>query len=249
MSGWSGALGIAAIAAAVGFLAASIVATLGAAAARPSLRRIARGIGIVAALPLLLLASRPSAQPLVAFAVVAALPQPQPLALALAAGAALMAGLTPSIGLGSPALALAGVAAAMAAHALGRSLSAYLARGRDMAWPASAAGALAGGLVIGLDGGRALRWGYGVVAAGRSGRRRPTRVSSSASRCSPAWPAPCCWAPTRSPSRDHRRSPPPPASPLARMLGRRALMLAAGLSLIAAGLVFRAAGGHRVVLS
>ena len=54
----------------------------------------------------------------------------------------------------------------MAAHALGRSLSAYLAKGHDMAWPASAAGVLAGGLVIGLDGGRALRWGYRVVVAG-----------------------------------------------------------------------------------
>jgi len=243
VSGWSGALGIAAIAAAVGFLAASIVATVGAAAARPSLRRIARGIGIVAALPLLLLASRPSAQPLVAFAVVAALPQPQPLALALAAGAALMAGLTPSIGLASPALALAGVAAAMAAHALGRSLSAYLARGRDMAWPASAAGALAGGLVIGLDGGRALRWGYGVVAAGPVRTEAPDAglvlgLALLASLAGALLLGADALAVPGSPA-----SPPPPASPLARMLGRRALMLAAGLSLIAAGLVFRAAGG------
>ena len=88
MSGGNGVLGIAAIASAVGFLAASIVATVAAVAGRSSLRRIARGIGIVSTLPLLLLAARPSAQPLVACAVVAALPAPQPLALALAAAAA-----------------------------------------------------------------------------------------------------------------------------------------------------------------
>jgi len=243
VSGWTGALGIAAIASAVGFLAAAIVATMAAAAARPSWRRIARGIGIVSVLPLLLLASRPSAQPLVAFAVVAALPAPQPLALALAAGAAMMAGLTPSSALGSPALVLAGTAAAMAAHALGRSLSAYLAKGHDMAWPASAAGMLAGGLVIGLDGGRALRWGYRVVVSG------PVRIEAPdaglvlglallASLAGALLLGADTLAVPGSPV-----SPSPPASPLARMLGRRALMLAAGLSLIAAGLVFRVAGG------
>jgi hypothetical protein len=93
VSGLAGGLGIAAIASAVAFLAASIIATIAAAAGRPSLRRIARGIGIAAALPLLLLTTRPAAQPLIAFAVVAALPAPQPLALDLDAGAATMAGL------------------------------------------------------------------------------------------------------------------------------------------------------------
>ena len=242
MSGGSGALGIAAIASAVGFLAASIVATIGAAAARPSLRRIARGVGIVAALPLLLLAARPAAQPLVAFAVVAALPAPQPLALALAAGAAMMAGLTPASGLASTALVLAGAAAAIAAHALGRSLSAYLAAGRDVAWPASAAGALAGGLVIGLDGGRALRWGYGVVS-GPARSEAPDAglvlgLALLASLAGALLLGADALAVPGSPAH-----PSPAASPLARMLGRRALMLAGGLSLIAAGLVFRAAGG------
>lgn len=236
----SGALGIAAIASAVGFLAASIVATIGAAAARPNLRRIARGVGTVAALPLLLLGAQPAAQPLVAFAVVAALPAPQPLALALAAGAAIMAGLTPASGLGSTALVLAGAAAAIAAHALGRSLSAYLAAGRDVAWPASAAGALAGGLVIGLDGGRALRWGYGVVSGpARSEAPDAGLVLGLALLASLAGALLLGADALAVPASD---GPAPSASPLARMLGRRALMLAAGLALIAAGLVFRAAG-------
>jgi hypothetical protein len=241
VTGWIGALAIAAIASAVGFLAASIAATVGAAASRPRLRTVARGIGMVAALALLPLAGRPSAQPLVAFAVVAALPAPQPLALALAAGAAMMAALAPTGGLGSTAPVLAGVAAAMAAHALGRSLSAYLAKGRDVAWLSSAAGASAGGLVIAIDSGGALRWGYGVVSG-------PTRVDAPdaglvlglallASLAGALLLAADALAVPASASAAR-----PGASPLARMLGRRALMLAAGLALIAAGLVFRASG-------
>jgi hypothetical protein len=136
---------------------------------------------------------------------------------------------------------LAAVAAAMAVHALGRSLSAYLARGSDVAWPASAAGAAAGGLVLALDGGRALRWSYGALAG-------PARVEAPDAGLvlglallaslagalmlgADALAVPGSSAP-----------PAPPASPLARMLGRRALLLAAGLVLIAAGLVFRASG-------
>jgi hypothetical protein len=241
VSGWNGALGIAAIASAVGFLAAAIVATIAAAAARPSLQRIARGVGTVAALPLLLLAARPAAQPLVAFAVVAALPAPQPLALALAAGGGhdggAHGGERPRVHGARP----GGGAAAIAAHALGRSLSAYLAAGRDVAWPASAAGAVAGGLVIGLDGGRALRWGYGVVSGpARSEAPDAGLVLGLALLASLAGALLLGADALAVPASD---GPAPSASPLARMLGRRALMLAAGLSLIAAGLVFRAAGG------
>jgi hypothetical protein len=240
VSGWSGALAIAAIASAVGLLAASIVATVGAAAARPRLRTVARGIGMVAALALLPLAGRPSAQPLVAFAVVAALPAPQPLALALAAGAAMMAALAPTGGQGSTAPALCGVAAAMAAHALGRSLSAYLAKGRDVAWLSSAAGASAGGLVIAIDGGRALRWGYRVVSG-------PARVDAPDAGLVLGLALLVSLAGALLLAADALAVPAsasaaPAASPLARMLGRRALMLAAGLALIAAGLVFRASG-------
>jgi hypothetical protein len=111
-----------------------------------------------------------------------------------------------------------------------------------MAWPASAAGALAGGLVIGLDGGRALRWGYGVVVAGPVRTEAPDAglvlgLALLASLAGALLLGADTLAVAGSPA-----SPAPPASPLARMLGRRALMLAAGLSLIAAGLVFRAAG-------
>jgi hypothetical protein len=238
--------GIAAIAAAIGLLAAAIVATVGRAAARSSLRPIARGIGIVSVLPLVLLASRPSAQPLVAFAVVAALPSPQPLALALAAGAAVMAGLVPPSGLASIALVLGGVAAAMAAHALGRLLSAYLAKDRDVAWPASAAGAAATGAFVALDGGRALRWGYGVVSG-------PARIEAPDAGLVLGLALLASLAGTLLLGADalavpaSAGGPETTASPLARMLGRRALLLAAGLSLIGAGLVFRVSGGGDLI--
>ena len=238
--------GIAAIAAAIGLLAAAIVATVGRAAARSSLRPIARGIGIVSVLPLVLLASRPSAQPLVGFAVVAALPSPQPLALALAAGAAVMAGLVPPSGLASIALVLGGVAAAMAAHALGRLLSAYLAKDRDVAWPASAAGAAATGAFVALDGGRALRWGYGVVSG-------PARIEAPDAGLVLGLALLASLAGTLLLGADalavpaSAGGPETTASPLARMLGRRALLLAAGLSLIGAGLVFRVSAGGDLI--
>jgi hypothetical protein len=243
VSGWSAAFGIAAIASAVAFLAASIIASVGAAGGRANLRRIARVIGLVAAAPLLILSSRPAAQPFVAFAVVAALPAPQPLALALAAGAAIVAGLAPSTGLGSVALAFAGAAAAIAAHALGRSLSAYLGTGRDVAWPASAAGATACALVIAVGGGGALRWTHTITSGpGRIDMPDAGLVlgltllaSLGGALLLGADALAVAGVPTTT-------TPFPAASPLARMLGRRALLLAAGLSVIAAGLVFRASG-------
>jgi hypothetical protein len=241
VSTWSTALGIAAIASAVGFIAASIIASVGAASGRTSLRRIARGVGLAAAVPLLALAWHPPAQPFVAFAVVAALPSPQPLALALAAGAAVVAGLVPSSGVASAALGLAGAAAAMAAHALGRSLSAYLGKGSDVAVPASAAGATACALVIVLDGGRALRWSHGF-ASGPARVEMPDAglvlgLALLASLAGALLLGADALAVAGLPA-----TPSPAASPRARMLGRRALMLAAGLSVIAAGLIFRASG-------
>jgi hypothetical protein len=129
----------------------------------------------------------------------------------------------------------------MGAHALGRSLSAYLARGRDAAWPSSVVGATACGLVIALDGGRALRCGYGVVS-GSARLEVPdaglvlglTLLASLGGALLLGADALAVAATPAGPSAA--------ASPLARVLGRRALLLAAGLSLIAAGLVFRAPG-------
>ena len=241
------ALGITAIACAIGLLAASIVATVGLAAARPSLRRIARGVGILSAVPLLLLASRPSAQPFVAFAVVAALPSPQPLALALAAGAAVMAGLATSSGAGSAALALAGVAAAMAAHALGRLLSAYLAKGHDVAWPASAAGLAATGAFVAVDGGRAVRWSYGVVSGPARIEAPDAGLVLGLALLASLAGALLLGADAFAIPASAGGGPATSASPLARMLGRRALLLAAGLTLIAAGLVFRVSAGGDVI--
>ncbi len=241
MSGGSAALHMVTVASAGGFLTASIVAAVGLAAGHPRLRRIAHGIALVAAALLLVLAARPPAQPFVAFAVVAALPAPQPLALALAGGAAVVAGLVPVTGLVSGALMLAGVAAAMGAHALGRSLSAYLARGRDAAWPSSAAGATACGLVIALDDGRALRWGYGVVSASARLDVPEAGLVLGLTLLASLGGALLLGADALAVA-DAPASPSAAASPLARGLGRRALLLAAGLSLIAAGLVFRAPG-------
>ena len=241
MSGGSAALRIAVVASAGGFITASIVAAVGLAAGRAHLRRIARGIALVAAALLLVLAARPPAQPFVAFALVAALPAPQPLALALAGGAAMLAGLVPVTGLASSSLMLAGAAAAMGAHALGRSLSAYLAQGRDAAWPSSAAGATACALVIALDGGRVLRWGYTVVS-GSARLDMPDAglvlgLTLLASLGGALLLGADAFAVAAAPA-----GPAAAASPLARCLGRRALLLAAGLSLIAAGLVLRAPG-------
>jgi hypothetical protein len=241
VSGLGAALRIAAIASAGGFIAASIVAAVGLAAGRPSLRRIARAIALVAAAVLLILAARPAAQPFVAFAVVAALPAPQPLALALAGGAAVVAGLVPVTGLASISLALAGAAAAMGAHALGRSLSAYLAQGRDAAWPSSAAGATACGLVIALDGGWALRWGYGIVSGSDRLDVPDAGLVLGLTLLASLGGALLLGADALAVA-DAPAGSSAAASPLARSLGRRALLLAAGLSLIAAGLVFRAPG-------
>lgn len=231
MSALARSLSLAAIVSAMGLLAAAIVASVAAAKGRARLRIVARGIGFAAAGLLLLLAGRSAAQPFIAFAVVAALAGPQPVALALAAGAAVLAGLVPATGGGSVALVLAGAAAAVAAHVLGRSASAHVSAGRDAAWPSSAAGAAAFGAVLALDGGRALRLDYGVMA-GASRTSLPdvglvlalTLVASLAGAVLLAGDA---LAVTEA----------PPASPLARLLGRRALLLAAGLSLIAAGLL------------
>jgi hypothetical protein len=239
VSGLSAALRIASIASAGGFIAASILAAVGLAAGRPSLRRIARAIALVAAAVLLILAARPAAQPFVAFAVVAALPAPQPLALALAGGAAVVAGLVPVEGLASISLALAGAAAAMGAHALDRSLSAYFAQGRDSAWPSSAAGATACGLVIALDGGRALRWSYGVVSGSARLDVPDAGLVLGLTLLASLGGALLLGADALAVA-DAPAGPSAAASALARSLGRRALLLAAGLSLIAAGLVFRA---------
>jgi len=227
---------IAAVASALGFLAASLVAAVGAAEGRARLLGLARGLAIGATVPLLGLLSRPAAAPFVAFAAVAAFPGPQPVALALAAGAALLAGLLPLGGTLSIALALTGAAAALAAHAVGRSLSAHLAGGRDPALPASLSGAAACGLVIALDGGHAWRWDYGVlsgtvrVAAPDAGLLLGFTLLSSLAG------ALLLGADAAAVSEE------PIASPLARMLGRRALLLGSGLALIAAGLVLRAGG-------
>jgi hypothetical protein len=244
VTGLVGALGIAAIASAVGFLAASLMAAVSAASGRASLRRIAHGFALVSAAPLLALAMRAPARPYVAFAVVAALPQPQPVTLALAAGAAALAAtLTPGRA-GSVALVVAGVAAAMAAQALGRSVSAHLASGRDAAWPSSAAGATACGLALALDGGRVLRWSYGV-ASGPARIEMPDAglvlglalLASLAGALLLAADALAVAGVPAAPPEGPRV-----ASPLGRMLGRRALLLGAGLCLIVAGLVLRTWG-------
>ena len=237
------AMAAVASAAAGGFLAASILAAMGASADRPRLRRLARGIGLAAAALLLTLMGRAPARPFVAFAVVAALPSPQPVALALAAGAAVLAGLGPVSGLSSWALFIGAAAAALAAHAVGRSVSAHLAAGGDAAWPASAAGTTAGGLVVALDAGRALRWDYGFL----SGNARVDLPDAGlllglallASLAAALLLGADALAAVEAPS----------ASPLARMLGRRSLLLASGLALLAAGLVVHGARGDEGALA
>jgi hypothetical protein len=241
VSGGGAALRLAVVASAAGFLTASIMAAVGLAGGRPRLRQIAHGIALLAAALVLVLAARPPAQPFIAFAVVAALPAPQPLALALAGGAAVMAGLVPVTGLVSGSLMLAGAAAAMGAHALGRSLSAYLARGRDAAWPSSAAGATACGLVLTLDDGRALRWGYGIVSGSARLDVPEAGLVLGLTLLASLGGALLLGADALAVA-DAPAGLPASASPLARGLGRRALLLAAGLSLIAAGLVLRARG-------
>lgn len=227
---------IAAIACSIGFLAACVLAAAGAAAADPKRLGLARGIAIAAAAPLLVLVSRPAAVPFVAFAVVAAFPGPQPIALALAAGAAVLAGLVPVGGIPSLALALAGAAAALAAHAVGRSVSAFLASGRDPALPSSVSGAAACGLVVALGGGRALHWDYAAVSGTARLGAPDVGLVLALTLLSSLAGALLLGADSMA------VAGPAPASPLARMLGRRALLLGSGLSVIAFGLVFRAGG-------
>jgi hypothetical protein len=135
----------------------------------------------------------------------------------------------------------------MAAHALGRLLSAYLAKGHDVAWPASAAGLAATGAFVAVDGGHALRWSYGVASG-------PARIEAPdaglvlglallASLAGALLLGADAFAIPASPA----GGPATSASPLARMLGRRALLLASGLTLIAAGLVFRVSAGGDVI--
>jgi len=227
---------IAAIASAIGFLAAATVAACSAAAGRAPLVRLARGIAIGAAVPLLFLVSRGPALPFVVLAAVAAFPQPEPLALALAAGAAILAGLAPAAGVASVGLAVAGGAAALAAHAVGRSVSSHLASGRDPAWPSSLGGAAACSLVVAIDGGHALRWGYGVASADARVDAPDAGLLLGLTLLASLAGALLLGADAAAVTEG------PPASALARQLGRRALLLASGLAVISAGLLFRAAG-------
>ncbi|PYQ56095.1 MAG: hypothetical protein DMF78_00060, partial [Acidobacteria bacterium] len=228
---------------AVVFLAAAFVSASAAAGGRPELQRVARGLGLAAAACLLPVVVRAPARPFVTFGVVAAIVAAPPLPLALAAGAAVLAALAPATGPGSIAMMLAAGAAAVAAHTVARSTSAHLASGGDAAWPATAAGAVAGGLVLAIDGGRALRWDYGLV----SGAARIELLDAGlllgltliASLAGTLLLAADALAAVEVPV----------ASPLARMLGRRSLLLAAGLSLLAMGLVTRGAAGDEGTLA
>jgi hypothetical protein len=224
-------LGLAAVSA-MGLVAAAIMASVAAAEGRATLRRVAHTIGLASAGLLLVLAGRPAAQPFIAFAVVAALAGPQPVALALAAGAAMLAGLAPLSVPGSVALVLAGVAAAIAAHVLGRSASAHVSAGRDAAWPSSAAGATAFTVVLAMDGGSALRGDSGVVGLVLG----LTLIASLAATVLLAGEA-LAVAQAR------------PASSLARRGGRGGLLLAAGLSLVAAALVILRGSERSTVVS
>jgi len=225
------------------FLAAAFTSAVAVAAGRRDLHRVARGLGLAAAACLLPVVVRSPARPFVTFGVVAAIVAAQPLPLALAAGAAVLAALAPVTGPGSIAMMLAAGAAAVAAHTVARSTSAHLSSGGDAAWPASAAGAVAGGLVLAIDGGRALRWDYGLVS-GAARIERPdaglllglTLIASLAGTLLLAADA---LAAVEAPV----------SSPLARMLGRRSLLLAAGLSLLAMALVARGAAGDEGTLA
>lgn len=229
-------LNVVALGSALGLVAASMVAAVAAAVGRAGLRRLAHGMGLAAAAPLLVFASRPSAQPFVALAIVAALPAPQPLALAIGAGAAALAGLLPATGTSPVAVVLAAAAVALAAHAVGRSLSSRLVGGRDAAWSSSATGAAACGLVVALDGGSALRWDYGLFSG-------PARIDAPDAGLVLGLVLLASLGGTLLLAADALSArEAAPASPLARRIGRRALLLGAGFALIAAGLVLRAAG-------
>jgi hypothetical protein len=138
---------------------------------------------------------------------------------------------------------VAAAAAAVAAHTLARSTSAHLDRGGDAAWPASAAGAVAGGLVLAIDGGRALRWDYGLTSG-------TARIALPDAGLLLGLTLIASLAGTLLLAADALAAVDAPvASPLARMLGRRSLLLAAGLSLLAMGLVARGAGGDEGTLA
>jgi len=235
------ALGLTAVVCGLTLLAASVVAATAAADGRLERRRLARFIALAAAAPLLLLLSRPGAQSFVGFAVAAALAGPQPLALALAASAAVLAGVIPTAGVASVAQLLAGVTGALAAHAVGRSVWSHLAAerepaGRDAAWTASAAGAGACGLVLAVGGPGVLRWDYVALPGGASAHAWDAGLVLALTLLSSLAGALLLGADALAATETSS------VSPLARMLGRRALLLAAGLAFIAAFLVAAVAG-------
>jgi len=102
------------------------------------------------------------------------------------------------------------------------------------------------GAFVALDGGRALRWGYGVVSG-------PSRIEAPDAGLVLGVALLASLAGTLLLGADalavpaSAGGPQTTASPLARMLGRRALLLAAGLSLIGAGLVFRVSAGGDLI--
>jgi hypothetical protein len=204
-------LSLAAIACAVGLLAAAFFAAVAAANEASRLRGVARGIGFAAAAPLLALLGRGPAQPFIAFVVAAALAGPQPVALALAAGAAVLAAIAPTTGIGSIALLLGGAAGGIAAHTLGRSAAAHIAAGRDAARPALAVAVAACALVLWRPEGGVLVHLVFVAS-----------LAAALLLGASAW------------SGDAQRSPRP------RRFARGALFVAAGMAVIAAGAALRA---------
>jgi hypothetical protein len=160
----------AAAAAALALAAAAALSALGRAAGRRVLDLTSRGLAAAAGVLLLLAVARPAARPAAVLAFAAAVVAPRGLPFLMAAAAAVVAAVRPAppAGPGFAAWPLvAALALALAASAL-EAAAEESRRGRTLAaaWEAALGGGI---LVLSLmivDGGRILRWRYGLGAGG-----------------------------------------------------------------------------------
>ena len=160
----------AAAAAALALAAAAPLSALGRAARYRALDLTSRGLAAVAGILLLFTVARPAARPAAVLAFVAAVVAPRGLPCLLAAAAALVAAVRPAPAAGPGFAAwplVAALALALAASALQEAAEEpRSAQNLGAVWEAALSGGI---LVLSLmivDGGRILRWHYGLGAGG-----------------------------------------------------------------------------------
>lgn len=213
--------------AAVFFIAAAFVGALALPARRASLgaaTRLLAGLGAAALLPGL---TEASARPLTAFAVAVAV-RPRPLPCVLASAAAIVLSLHPAGG--DVSAIVAAVAAAVAAIALDSSATSRAASGADPRWAAVIGGAALCLAAAAPGGGRVLAWGYALGSG-------PSRIDLPGAGLLLGLALLASLAGTLLLAAHLLAGSHPPPGGRAVVLGRRLLLLGAGVGALVVGYV------------